>query len=75
MDKLTMATYKYIPNYILNNDTLSTGGGGNRALFTNKNMKATSTTEMVTSIDMDDDNLFILITTIFRILDLTQSYK
>ena len=43
---LTIPTYTFIPNLIVNNAALSTGGRGNWTVSQNKNMMDTSTNAM-----------------------------
>ena len=62
-----MAASKFLPNLIVNNAALSTGGGGDPTVSPNKNMMDTSKSEtdtsknMYTNTDMTDYYIYILI--------------
>ena len=62
-----MAASKFLPNLIVNNSALSTGGGGDQTVSPNKNMMDTSKSEtdtsknMYTNTDMTDYYIYILI--------------
>ena len=62
----TIPKHTFLPNLVVNNDAISTGGGGNPTVSPNKNMMTTFTnmityTNVGTSIDMAYDSLYILI--------------